>query len=190
MLEQWIPFVAKNFSMLMFGLAVAIAVIGTLAGRGKPGRGFAEQLFSWVSLLAAGVVGLYTFAMHVFWPEQTAAHIGWAPSPFQYEVGMADLAMGVLGVLAFRAGLGFRAATTIAAICWLGGDAVGHVRQMIVANNYAPGNAGPWLWSDILVPVVMAITMTILWNRQRAGKSASSKLAGTPRGTTGMPVAT
>ena len=26
---------------------------------------------------------------------------------------------------------------------------------MIVANNFAPGNAGPWFWTDVLVPIVL-----------------------------------
>ena len=42
---------------------------------------------------------------------------------------------------------------------WLGGDAIGHVRQMVIAGNYAPGNAGPWLWSDVLVPLILVVTL-------------------------------
>ena len=102
---------------------------------------------------------LYTFAGHVFAPEQVAAEIGWPTSPFQYEVGMADLTVGVLGIGAFRREFGFRLATTIATVCWLGGDAIGHVRQIVQAGNYAPGNAGPWLYSDILAPLILCVTL-------------------------------
>jgi hypothetical protein len=122
--------------------------------------------------LAAGLVGLYTAVTHVFFPETAAREIGWETSPFQFEVGTADLAMGVLCVLAFRAGMGFRAAATVAAAIWLWGDAVGHVRQMVVAGNFAPGNAGPWFWTDVLVPLAMIISLGALWRQARQRDSS------------------
>lgn len=144
------------FSVIMLAAAFVIAAL-VAAGRG----GFWEQLFRWTSLLAAGVVGVFTFYSHVFMAERTAGHIGWQTSPFQFEVGIADLVQGVLGLLAFRASRGFRLAATIGVAVWLWGDAVGHVRQMIVAHNFAPGNAGPWLWSDVLVPAVMIVSLSL-----------------------------
>ena len=84
----------------------------------------------------------------------------------QFEVGIADLTVGVLGILAFWSNFSFAAAAAIAAIVWYGGDAIGHVRQMIVAGNFAPGNAGPWFWTDVLVPIVLALCMAIIWKRR------------------------
>jgi hypothetical protein len=149
----------EYFSILMLVLAIVVALINAAWRRGTPAGSVSEQLFRWVALLGAGVVGLYTFAGHVFAPQQVAAHIGWRTSPFQYEVGMADLTIGVLGIMAFRRNFAFRLATTVAVTCWLGGDAIGHIRQIVIAHNFAPGNAGPWLWSDILVPVIMVATL-------------------------------
>ena len=82
------------------------------------------------------------------------------------KIQASGVTIGILGVLAFRAGLGFRAATTIAVTTFLGGDAIGHVRQMIVAHNFAPGNAGPWFWTDVLVPLVMVASLAGLYRRQ------------------------
>jgi hypothetical protein len=144
--------------------------------------GIAEQLFRWVALFGLGITGLYTFMGHVFAPEQAAAHIGWPTSPFQYEVGMADLTTGVLGLLAFRRNVGFRLATTVAAVCWLGGDAIGHVRQIIIAHNYAPGNAGPWLWSDLLIPPIMVTTLYITTRSQHKPASVPTGCAAMPTG--------
>jgi hypothetical protein len=162
MLETVIRRLLEHFSLAMLVLAIVVA-LGWYVTRGRhAGRSLAEELFRWVALLGLGLPGLYTFVMHVFFPRSTAEEIGWATSPFQYEVGMADLTIGVLGVLAFRASLGFRLATTVAAVCWLGGDAVGHVRQMIIAQNFAPGNAGSWFWTDVLVPVIMVALLATL----------------------------
>ncbi len=115
--------------------------------------------------MPVGVTGIYTFVCHVFFAESTAAHIGWQTSPFQYEVGMADLTVGVLGVLAFWGSVGFRWAATIAATVWFWGDAVGHVRQMIVAQNFAPGNAGSWFWTDVLLPPIMIASLILASRR-------------------------
>lgn len=144
------------FSVIMLVSALVIAALVAVAGRGD----FWEHLFRWTSLLAAGAVGVFTFYSHVFMAERTAQHIGWQTSPFQFEVGIADLVQGVLGALAFRASPDFRRAATIGVAVWLWGDAIGHVHQMIVAHNFAPGNAGPWFWSDVLVPAVMIVSLS------------------------------
>jgi hypothetical protein len=183
MLEQLIAGFLVNFSLVMLILAVTIALALSRLWRGAGVSGLAKEMFRWVSLLAAGLVGLYAAVAHVFFPASSAAHIGWQPSPFQFEVGMADLAMGVLGVLAFRAGLGFRTATTILVTICLWGDAVGHVRQMIVESNFAPGNAGPWFWTDVLVPPIMLASLASLYRQ-----SASSEKTNYPRATSRHPL--
>jgi hypothetical protein len=93
-------------------------------------------------------------------------------------VGIADLVQGVLGVLAFRASRGFRRAATVGIAVWLWGDAIGHVRQMIVAQNFAPGNAGPWFWTDVLVPAVMIVSLSLAERSAAATAEGSALRAG------------
>lgn len=76
-----------------------------------------------------------------FFPTVAASHIGWQRSPFQFEVGMVDLAVGVTARISWR-DVSFKAVAVCAASVFLFGDAVGHVHQMIAANKFAPGNAG------------------------------------------------
>ncbi|MEO7402627.1 MAG: DUF6790 family protein [Burkholderiales bacterium] len=168
MIGQIIALVLGCFSVVMLIAAVALAAIFSVTQRGKVGGSFVEQLFRWVLLLSVGVQGVYTFILHVFFSTYAAEHIGWAPSPFQFEVGVADLTVGLLGLIAFWSNFSFRVAATIAAVVWYGGDAIGHVYQMIVAHNFAPGNAGPWFWTDVLVPIVLALCALVIWNRQKA----------------------
>jgi hypothetical protein len=181
MIGELIAGFLRNFSLVMLIVGVVVACGAYFAQRHSTGRSLPEQLFRFTALLGVGLPGLYTFVMHVFFAEQTAAHIGWQPSPFQYEVGMADLTIGVLGVLAFWPNFGFRLATVVATVCWLGGDAVGHVRQMIVAHNYAPGNAGSWFWTDVLVPVLMVVLIAALDRQGR--RVASRPMTSAARGT-------
>lgn len=158
MVAQWIAWFFENFSLVMLLLALIIsffyAIFSSLP--------VTENIFRWVAFFALGFTGIYTFIIHAFFPAISAANIGWAPSPFQYEVAMADLTIGVLGVCCFKASIGFRTATVIAAIVWLWGDAVGHIRQMIVHQNFAPGNAGTWFWMDIVVPLILLIMLLSL----------------------------
>lgn len=104
-----------------------------------------------------GLMGLLTAYAHVFRPLQTSASIGWSPSPYEYEVGMADLTVGVLGVLCLKFRDDFWLATPIANAVWLLGDAAGHVRQMHFYNNHASYNSGVFLIFEFVVPLVILL---------------------------------
>jgi hypothetical protein len=54
-------------------------------------------------------------------------------------------------------GRGFWLATFVMASIFLIGAAVGHVRQMIVAKNFAPGNAGGVFVADVVVPILLVV---------------------------------
>jgi hypothetical protein len=164
-----IQILLEYFSVVMLVAAFIAAGLTAGAKRGTHESGFAKQLLKWVLLLSVGVQGIYTFVGHVFLPAYSAEHIGWPDSPFQYEVGIADLTVGVLGLIAFWSNCSFRAAAAIAGIIWYVGDAIGHLRQIIIANNYAPGNAGPWFWTDVLVPIVLVVCTLIVWRRREPG---------------------
>lgn len=151
-----------NLSIIAFLLALLLAAISIVRKQPRGRIAVSETFFRWIILLPVGVVGIYTFVMHAFFSEIASASIGWKPSPFEYEVAIANLSFGLLGLLAFRASYGFRAAAGIGNIVWLGGDAIGHIRQMIVAHNFSPGNAGPWFWTDVLIPISLLILLLLM----------------------------
>jgi hypothetical protein len=148
MAAQTIGFVLRNLPALLFILALIIAALAS--NRGPT----AERFLSWVLLLPIGITGIWAGVTHVFFPEVAAGHIGWQTSPFQFEVGMADLAVGITACLSFWRDLSFKAAAVCAASVFLLGDAIGHVHQMIAANNFAPGNAGVPFYMDIICPLL------------------------------------
>lgn len=161
MVADVIRFVLQNLPAILLPLALIIAAVPR---RGQPA---AERFLAWVLLLPIGGTALWAGLWHVAFPRMSAGFIGWAPSPFQFEVGMADLAIGATACLAFWRDLGFKAATIMTASIFLLGDAVGHVRQMQVAGNFAPGNAGVPFYTDIIVPL-LAITLLVLALRSAA----------------------
>ena len=160
MFGDCIAWILSDFSLAMFFLAVFFILLHLIM-RIKT-VSFYEIVYRWIAVFPLGFVGIYTFVMHAFYPEVAASAIGWAVSPFQFEVAMADLAFGVLGVLSFNASYGFRLATVIASLCMLWGDAGGHIYQMIVSQNFAPGNAGSWFWMDLVIPFILLICISRL----------------------------
>jgi hypothetical protein len=44
---------------------------------------------------------LWAGLFHVFFPHVAAASIGWEVSPFQFEVGVADIAIGLTAIASF-----------------------------------------------------------------------------------------
>ena len=100
-------------------------------------------------------MGFLTAYAHVFRPLETSASIGWVTSPYEYEVGMADLTVGVLGILCLWFRENFWLATAIANAVWLLGDAIGHIRQITLNNNHAANNSGIFLITEIITPLVI-----------------------------------
>jgi hypothetical protein len=142
----------SNFSLAMLILACVFSMIQWATHQKMSTY---EILYSWVVLLCVGLSGLYGFIMHAFFPDMAAAAIGWQNSPFQFEVAMANLGFGILGILSFRASYGFRLATVVGNVCWLWGDASGHIYQMVKYHNFTSGNAGSWFWADMIVPLIL-----------------------------------
>jgi hypothetical protein len=158
-----IRFILSNFTAILFVAALVCAAFE------KP-RPTAEGALSWLLLLPIGVGGLWAAFFHIAYPEMAARFIGWADSPFQYEVGVADLAFGVAGCAAFRASFGFKAAAVLVNAIFLLGAAIGHVRQMIAAGNFAPGNAGPVFYLDIILPVLTIGLLVMSRESRRAAR--------------------
>lgn len=153
-MKSAIVWVLENMSLVTLLLAL---VLGSLAAKRKgpsSGGGWEPTVF-WLLLLFVGFGGLYEGLFHLFDPARAAAEIGWKRSPFQWEVGIADLMIGVLGVVGAFMSRSFRWAVVLAFTLWFWGDAVGHVRQMESARNFAPGNAGTWFWVDVLGPFLL-----------------------------------
>jgi hypothetical protein len=99
----------------------------------------AEVLLLWLLVITIGVGGVFVFLAHTVWADSTAVSIGWPTgNPFQTEVAVANLAIGVLGILCYWFRDNFWLATVIGNAVWQLGDAVIHIRQIIVANNWAP----------------------------------------------------
>ena len=96
-----------------------------------------------IFLFALGVAGsgIGNFFGHLFLSDLVAESIGWPTgSPFQLEMGFANLAVGVLGIIAVSRRDGFREATVIAVTILGVGATIVHIMDIIESGNLAPGN--------------------------------------------------
>jgi hypothetical protein len=164
--DTLIEVLLKNPTVVTLVLGVLLAVIALAL---KPG-GFtqarvAEELLAYFILCSIGIGYLYNFVVHAFFGETVARFIGWADSPFQLEVAYASLGFAAVGFFAFKNTLAVRFAAILGPSLFLWGAAGGHIYQMITAHNFAPGNAGTVLYTDILLPV---IGFALLWLKWRA----------------------
>jgi uncharacterized membrane protein HdeD (DUF308 family) len=155
-MAEAIRFFLTNLPSFLF---VAALVIPTVWRDGPP----ATRYLRWLLLLSVGVVSIWAGLFHVFFPAVAAARIGWEVSPFQFEIGIADLAAGIVAVIAFWREHAFRAAIAIYTILFDVGVAIGHVRQAVEANDYSPDNFGLLLAITVVQAVLLAF---LLWKAQ------------------------
>jgi hypothetical protein len=160
-LENLIRFLLSNFTLTLLIVGFVASVIAILRQpRPWPPGAVAEAFLAYFLLFSIGVSFFYNFVMHVFFGEMAARFIGWADSPFQTEVGYASLGFSILGFLAFKGSRDMRLAAVIGPAAFLWGAAAGHLREIGATGNYAPGNAGVILYTDILIPL---IGFALLW---------------------------
>lgn len=115
----------------------------------------------WLLVINTGLGGIWAFMGHTFAADEVAASIGWsAGNPFQTEVAVANLAVGTLGSLCYWFRDNFWTASVIATSVWLLGAATIHVKEIVTAGNYNPGNAGLIFYLDIAGPLLL-ITLLV-----------------------------
>lgn len=143
---------------------VVVGLIGLVLGllhvaiqkQPKTRRRVADLLLLYAFAFPVGLGGLVGFVGHTLRAGPVAASIGWpAGNPFQYEVAVANLAFGVLGILCLRFRDGFWTATAIGWSVFMLGAAAVHLHQIHIGQPYAPANSGAMLYFDIVAPAYL-----------------------------------
>jgi len=138
---------------LAFVLSWLFALLGWEAPGTDSATPFDEQALRWILYIALGWTSAVGSLTHTVFARSTAASIGWKTSGFQYEVGFANLAVGLAGIYA---GASDRSEAWIAASL-AGGTflllaGLNHIREIVRERNYAPGSTAI-LVSDLGVPI-------------------------------------
>lgn len=100
-----------------------------------------EIVVMYLLAISVGANGLGGAFGHLFLSDLVAEGIGWGiGSPFQLEMGFANLALGILGIVAISRSQDFRLATIIATTVIGGGATIVHLMDIASHGNLAPGN--------------------------------------------------
>ena len=133
-------FLARIFAYSLLPLLLAIAHILL----SKQSQSLAQRIELFVIYLLAisvGANGLGGAFGHLFLSNLVAEGVGWPTgSPFQLEMGYANLLVGVLGLMAVGRRDGFRTAAIIATTILGFGATLVHLQDIAVHGNLAPGN--------------------------------------------------
>lgn len=175
-IAETIRFVLSNYPLTFLVLGLIFSGIALIPVQPKSSDVVVEKLISWHVFWAIGVCYLYNFVMHGFFGAMAARFIGWDDSPFQFEVATASLGFSVVGFLAAFRSFDLRLAAIVGPAMFTLGAALGHIREMTVHHNFAPGNAGVIFYMDILIPIVGAVLLILQSrpNRLRRVSSASA----------------
>lgn len=175
MIRLAIAFVLTNFTLTFFALGLLASLIA-IARAPKPlaGAGVVERLLAWFVFFSIGLAYTYNFVMHAFFGEMVAHFIGWADSPFQFEVATASLGFAAVGFLAAFGSFDLRLAAILGPGLFTLGAAAGHIYQMSAAHNFAPGNAGVILYTDIGIPLVGFLLLWLQWRLAQPARAASA----------------
>lgn len=160
-LDEFIRAVLSNLHAVLFAAAIVITLL-----RGAP---IAGRLLEWLLLLPIGVGYSWAGFFHVFFPEMAAQSIGWQVSPFQFEIGVADMSIGLLAILSFWRPLPFKTAVALYIVLFSVGVTVGHVRQAL-AGDFASNNFG-LLLALTVAEIVLFPILLLLVRREGAAKS-------------------
>ncbi|MGH2340557.1 DUF6790 family protein [Segnochrobactraceae bacterium EtOH-i3] len=148
--------------ILTLAAAFVFAIVACWISRPVTARKVVDRLIRGLMLFPIGLEALWAALGHIAFAEQSAAAIGWAPSPFQFEVGVANLGIGVAGVIgALVASRGYQWGVTVVTAGFLGGAGVGHLVQISETGNMAAGNAGPILYTDFATPGLTAALLLV-----------------------------
>ncbi|MBS1673841.1 MAG: hypothetical protein JSS74_07740 [Actinobacteria bacterium] len=174
-----IAFLLMNFTVTFFVIGVIVAAISVAVRR--PARADVLATFlNWFLFFAIGVTYVFNGIMHTVFGDMAAASIGWENNGFQAEVGFASIGVGIVGFMAAprRMPFSLKLAALVGPACFLWGAAGTHIADIITTGNLAPNNAGPVLYTDILIPIIgFALWTAAYVARRRQAAEAPAPIA-------------
>lgn len=150
------------FPVYFFSAAIVVALAELfISKKPKTQERILEVFLRNIILFSIGLQGVFAFMGHAFMADKVAEQIGWPTgSPFQFEIAVANLAMGLAGIAcAFIKNKYYWLAVVQIAAVFIFGAAYGHFVQHAKGDN-SPYNWGIFLFfGDIFVPAVYTLLM-------------------------------
>ncbi len=150
--------------LVVIGLALVVATVQLFVSR-KPrtSRRVLDLYLLYTLVVGVGVGYLFGGLGHLLFADRIAEQLGWATgSGFQTEVGLYDVAFGILGICCIWFRDQWWYATSVGIAIFAVGAAVNHARDIIAEGNASALNSMSVL-SDLLVPVLLLAFFVVRW---------------------------
>ncbi len=116
-------------------------------------REFCTNLLFYQVTISISLSGLIGFWGHVFQSDMVAEQIGWSKgSPFQKELGYAELGFALAGIMCIWHGKDFWIATIVVVTPLFILAGMNHIRETVVNKNFHPYNVITSI-PDLLMPL-------------------------------------
>jgi hypothetical protein len=142
-------------AFISFSYILLPVISGMIHARVKKGS-ISHYLFLYYLFIGVGIQGVLTGIVQMFFPQSVVQFTEWTYNLFLLELGMANTAYGILGLLTFWVNKGWQLATAVGYGLFLFLTGVGHVVD-IFQQGLTLGNAGTFLLSDLLVGLALLI---------------------------------
>jgi len=155
-------FISAILHAVLSNLGVLLVIVAIIVGYTRLRRGGTAGTSSsadvyWQELLFYGVgIGMIWFGIiHAFFQQLASKNIGWEPSPFEFELGFAEIGLGIVALLSRRS-FDLRVGVTVMFAVLAFAAAAQHIYFIVCCGNMHPGNAGLTLWfGDIIFPLAL-----------------------------------
>ncbi len=157
-----------NLGVIFFVVGVIVASVHVRRARSR-GVPIASADIYWREIIfyAVGLSFVWYGFSHAFFQAMSTRYIGWQPSPFEFELGFAEIGIGVVALLSRARSYDMRLAVTITFGIFSLGAAAQHIYFIACCGNLNPGNAGVILWfSDIILPLILFWLAWRAWHFQ------------------------
>jgi hypothetical protein len=155
-------------TVIVIAAALIVATVHLFVSkRPRTSRRVLDLYLLYTLVVGVGVGGLFGASGHLLAPDKVAEQLGWATgSPFQTEVGLFDLAFGVLGICCIWFREQWWYAVTVGWTVFAVGAGVNHLLEMSGTGNNGSLNAGSVL-PDLIVPALLVVLLVV---RARTGQ--------------------
>lgn len=107
-------------------------------------------------IYAIGWAGVGAGISHIFFGDKISKSIGFEKSPYELEVGFADLSFGIVGLLAASYSTDYWLAIILVSSLYRIGCGFGHIKQIVQSHNFAVNNTAI-LFLNFVVPGALLV---------------------------------
>jgi hypothetical protein len=144
--------------LIFWLIGTVVGVVTTIINPAiRDSQSIATNLMFYQLVITVALTGIQGFLGHVFKSDMVAEFIGWEKgSPFQKELGYAELGYGISGILCIWMSKDFWLATIVTFSTLIIGATIVHIKETIKNKNFKAGNFFMIL-PDLITPLWLIV---------------------------------